>query len=511
MASEAVTYLCPFCGSDISSNDVLFVDESVETLYEDTVRLQFLTNCCKDWMAGQGKEFRGLFFRVTGENVTKRDQRGFPIELSVLRSEGLTPTEINGDPPLPGEMKPEDTGFKRKISTRVCPKCHCRLPQNFGIIPTIYVTMMGGRAAGKTAYLLSLVHRLNAQLSSLNLGTTMLLEESKNYYEFQNDYYQKHKGVTMPTPKDELLFPFIFEYSNLNSATPKSCFVAIYDLAGEGVTSTDYLLNHRGVQIAKTVLLMLDPNQLNGGMYASQLQIAKQTTGDTPTDGTAVHDTYNEWISDFLTQSVLSNRAHGILTNVNHVVAVTTKIDQPMMCKPDLFGGHCVLTEDIGQAHRERLNMQVIQEISSFLQRFFQSEGHGIDIVNTISTVFSTGKKLRVDLLAVSTWTRKMASSKPIEFSNEYQEFAPKHRVAEPFLVILARAGMIASEGIVELSDEAKEIQQQIDALKRELEILRTRLKRGGLFTGRTQRKINDLENRIDRLEDKKAEILKND
>lgn len=502
-------YICPYCGGLITAESVLFVDEDVEATYEDSIRHQFLSRCCKSWPFYDDTRFRGLYFQATPDRVMKRDKNDFPIMLRVLPSEGQTPSELLGQPRMDEEnKKPLNNGFTRLINTRVCPNCHCRLPSNFGIIPTIYVTMLGGRAAGKTAYLISLVHRLASQLTTLNLGSARLLNESETYYNYLNENYQKTQGVGLATPKEELLFPFIFEYSYLNGSEPKRCFVAIYDIAGEGTDNPNYLLNHHGIKVASTVLLMLDPNQLNGGLYGSEMTNL-QSGGAMPamSMGGDAHDTCKTDVGAFLSNSVLSNRDFGILSNVKHVIAVTTKIDQPMTCKKELFGGQCILREDIGVVHKGRLDQEALRRVRDDLQIFYRREGHGIDIIDTIKAVFnSEGNAVQsVDLLAVSTWTRDKSSSE-LRFENKYEETGAKHRIVEPFLLILARAGMIPVGKVEEVveSDDVKRMREEMSRNKKEITQLEAEIRSGNLRPREIRRKQKD----IDRLQNAN-EVLK--
>ena len=445
-------YICPYCGAKINAENVLFVDESAASSYRDDVRYNFLRSCCRDWPFdiienGQVK-FTGLYFRVDSDVEVGRGSDEFPVTLSINPAKGLTATELTGAPALADETKPLDTGALFTISTRACPTCHCRLPLRFGEIPTIYVTMLGGRAAGKTAYLISLVHQLKTQLTYLNLGTAELLQESEIYYKYHNRYYQTHQGVTMATPTSERLFPFVFRYTYFNGiggGSIKQCFIAIYDIAGEGTGNADYMLNHNGIKMADTVLLMLDPNQINGGQYfARQNQNVLPQDTIHNIDTAESHDYYDEDISTFLNKAVITNRSVGILRKVQHVIAVTTKVDQPMMEKKELFGGNCILKNDIGESHRNAIDISTLWNVQRDLTMFYSREAR-IDLATIVKNAFScaTSPRLTVALLAVSTYSRQKTADNVIHFVNDFTETGSKHRIIEPFLLILAYAGMI--------------------------------------------------------------------
>ncbi len=445
MAAHA--FICPYCGKKIDENNVLFVSDDYPENYLDTVRFNFLTKCSSQWPFENGDRFKGLYFRPIPENTLYEAEKHVPVITYARLSSGLTPREL-ADPDLlnaTGEQKPEPNDDPIPISNRACPYCHCRLPRNYGLYDTMFVSMMGGRAAGKTAFLLAMIQQLETQLPARGLGSAELHAESKIFYNLQNDYYQSHQGVTLPTPKKERLFPFVFEYTYFNNTTTKTCFIVIYDIAGEGMEMPDYLLNHMGIKQAKTVLLMLDPNMLNNGGYDATIKSMQSNPGgdekDLSMEPTAEnHDFYDSPLQAFLSKAVVSNRNLGVLSDVRNVIAITTKMDQPMMVEPDRFGGACILKEDLGTAHQNALDVEVLNTVHRDISAFY--ERHNIQLVDSVKSAFtgSRGEAVRVMAMAVSTYTRVPGNG--LRFANAYQETAPKHRIVEPFLALLYLAGV---------------------------------------------------------------------
>lgn len=450
MAAHA--FICPYCGKKIDETNILFVYDGYPSLYTDTVRYNFLTKCSSQWPFDNGDRFKGLYFHPVPENTRYEDSKHVPVVTYARLSSGLTPREL-ADPDMlnaTGEEKPEPNDDPIPISNRACPHCHCRLPNNYGVYDTMFVSMMGGRAAGKTAFLLAMIHQLSTQLPSRGLGSAQLHAESQIFYNMQNDYYQANHGTTLPTPKDERLFPFVFEYTYFNNTTTKNCFIVIYDIAGEGMSQPDYLLGHLGIKQAKTVLLMLDPNMLTAGGYDAAIHhIMKGNMAPIPgaenqSDAVAAaesHDFYDSPLTAFLAQAVVANRSLGVLSDVRNVIAVTTKMDQPLMVEPERFGGNCILKEDLGNAHQGKLDLAVINQVHRDANAFY--ERFNIPLVDAVRSAFSGSQKeqVKVIALAVSTYTR--VPGKTLQFSNSYQEAAPKHRIIEPFLILLHLAGMI--------------------------------------------------------------------
>ena len=448
--------ICPYCGEEVTKDNVLFADGNfTSNKFEDTVRHDFLQQCCNSWPFKNGNKFSELYFKPTSENIRRTYKAGenkedFPQILHVKGSEALTPSQLKGKSIAQEKealRQAEIDDEERDIALRVCPRCHCQLPMNFGLYPNINITMLGGRAAGKTAFLISMIHQLSSQLSMHNLGTVQLEAESKIYYDLQNETYKQEGGLTEATSLDERLFPFVFQYTK--EGGEGSCFINFYDLAGEGVETahTNYMLNHLGIQQADAVMLMIDPNQLNNGMYYSSFQ-RRQENHDPNTgsgEGEAEqHDYYSSPISEFLTKAVTNKRTLGLLQNVRHVIAVMTKIDQPLMSEPKSFAGNCILKEDLGKAHMGALDTPVVAEVGKDVETFY-ARVKGVNTKSLKELIRSHfGSEASVDILAVSTWTRDHGmDGSEVKFQNSFDESASKHRIIEPFLVLLARYQMI--------------------------------------------------------------------
>ena len=463
-------YHCPICGLEIMPDQVLFVDKSSDKRYLDVRRYNDLVGRFKEFPLEDMRNFQGLYYHATMDNTCTLDANEFPTVVEVKVSDGLTPLELELErlpedreelpDVLPIEEKPTPSKAPIKLGDRACPHCHCSLPKKFGMLPTICVTMLGGRAAGKTAYLIALLQQLQTQLSQFNLGTVSLLPESEAFMQLQINYYVEHGGITMPTPT-ERLFPLVMEYNYNNGEETHACYFALYDIAGEAVqnrenrANTRYLLNHPGIQDAQVVLLVLDPNQLNNGAFkAMENRKQQQAAGEDtlvqpygkPTDEQHdPHDFYGTSIPVFLNNAITANRDLGILSNVRHVITLVTKIDQPLMFEPSLFDTpNVMIKNDIGNLHNKRVNEVVLRRVESDLLLYF---GHKLnrDLKKVIACAFAkpSGESPNVNLLAVSTYTLNRSPDNLISFQNDFHETARKHRIIEPFLALLAISNMV--------------------------------------------------------------------
>ena len=481
---------CPYCGKDISADQLLFVKDTGE-LFRDDVRYSFLNRCCSHWHFEYDNQheavFQGEYFRPSAQDtekcsVTLRDEDGFPRMIRISRDlHGMMPVELtqaaqqgatesnqdtasssasmqkNDEPDSTGDFNnssrrpasPKQQQQQRasgksaspvsgeefsRLTSRACPHCHSRLPDQFGQMNTVNVAMLGGRAAGKTAYLISLVHQLNTQLGARKLGVATLLDASQQYYELQNDFYQEQHGNPMATPKDERLFPFVFEYHN--SIDPsKSCFVAIYDVAGEGMKDMNYMANHAGFQQADIAMMMLDTNMLNNGMYSTQ---ASRMAADAPEAGNADHDCFSDSLDQFLTQSIANIKSYNLMGRLKHVIAVTTKIDYPLMADPKKFTGNSELKYNMERngvlEHMGAFDWTVQAALEKSIRQFYNNpvDGRSYNILEMISQALGMQRSgtapANVHLMAVSTWTRVDNDNGEIIFENKYTPDGPKHR-----------------------------------------------------------------------------------
>jgi len=477
---------CPYCSYPITSENVLFQYNNRKMPYRDKRRYAFYNLCSKSWPLPSDK-FEGLYFFACDaeDDQIVCDSNGFPQSITVKPCNGKTPFELeemeipgapltdfisqysggdsraaesvgiasepapvsvfgtqsmSGTPEQQNESNQmEDDGTIVTLATRFCPNCHNELHQRFGQIETINVTLLGGPSAGKTAYLLSLVHQLSVQLAVRGLGTAQLLKASHQYYSYLNQSF-KQMLTTQSTVRDEKLFPFIFYYRN---EWNKECFVKFSDIAGETTSEADSLLNHNGTMEASTLLMILDPNQLNGGMFTFT-----QNPGNEHYSTSSSVESFNEDIPSYITKSIAVNLDLGAFKNVSKVIAVFSKMDMVLTSRKEMFGAgrtdvDCVVRYDLGNAHRGALDEAVINRVGRDLDRFINTEMgmRNFNLRAYLRSLFPANRSISVLHLGVST--HPLVNAKDIEFRNYCHENAPKHRIIEPFLCILAQNGMI--------------------------------------------------------------------
>lgn len=488
---------CPFCNYPIEPENVLFKYMTESTTYRDMRRYSFYRLCTQNWQTEE--RFDGLYFLASDDlqDSSAEDKKSLPTSIRVKLCDGKTPTELEAME-LPGEplsqfetqynnktmnqnapsasepagstftqygnassaadtskpagdassveFKPKDDGSITVLGMRACPNCHNELHPKFGQIPTIKVSLLGGPSAGKTAFMLALTHQLDNQLVSHGLGTASLLKASQLYYELLNTSYQDLKA-TIATTKDERLFPFVFHYSNDNNNGAKECFVIFYDIAGESTTTTNALLNHRGTMEASTLLLLLDPNQLNAGYFYNSTAASQNGTTAATQDGKEGDSTqfYKVPIESFIQKSIADNKDLGAFRNIKSVITVFSKMDQVLQANRDHYDAGrmdttCKIRFDLGEDHMNALDVGVIREITNEMEAVISSAlNRKYSLRGLLKQKFPNADVSTI--LGVSTYS--LSDSKEITFENRCEETAPKHRIIEPFLCILGQNGMI--------------------------------------------------------------------
>lgn len=481
---------CPFCGFEITAENILF--KYVETpQYEDERKYSYLRLCDTSWNASREKMYEGVYFHMEDaeENGVIQDRvSGLPKALRVNPANGKTPRMLQEEDekyklknymrsfrnkqqatkstrstakPIGGaasfmsgfglstgsaagknvqdevtEELPYDDGTIVSVGTRVCPNCHIELHQKFGTIETINVALMGGPGSGKTAYLVALAQQINIQLTARNQGTAVLLPSSQSYFDYLYSSCSTD-GTTRATNKGQRLFPFVYYYTNNHQ---KECFICFYDIAGEDTTNVDQLLNHRGINDASVLLIMLDPNQLCDGTYFTAMN---EMNGVTEPDEN-VNTSFKEPITTYLTKSIAANIDMNILQNTRLVISVMTKMDMPLHVDRELFAGDCIIKTDIGNAHREKLDLNVINSVQNELDRFLQKRmGLRTSFNRCVAGLFPPDRRDKMNFYLLGVSTQSLTDPGTLTFKNDWSDNAPKHRILEPTLLMLGWFGLI--------------------------------------------------------------------
>lgn len=438
-------YVCPYCGKAISQEDVLFW-ETVKTQYTDNIRGDFLKR--HGVRVAAGNRFPRMYYRAAPEKITRVDENGFPTMIEDHLGNAIAPEELSRNNSGLEDAFDDDfdaEGFESDmerrterrdrelhlIPKRACPFCHCELPQQFGMLKTYHVAMFGGRAAGKTAYLVNLFQQLKTQLSSNDLGTADLAAESSAFLQPMIDDYER-EGTTHPTPADGGLMPIVCHYKNKGN----EAFITFYDIAGEGTGDPAYMANHKGIANCETLMLMIDPNMFVSGAFYDEWNANHFKGVDRYNDA---GDCCKEPLDSFLYQAGELCKEYS--DGIKNVVCVITKIDMMLEKDSKFFGsGDIELLNDVGEKHREAVNLGILKRVNDDLNVYLERQ-HKIRLKEKLTYIF--GEETRINLLGVSTSTRDRESGQKIRFEPRSSAIDPKHRIIEPFLVVLMYFGLV--------------------------------------------------------------------
>ena len=445
---EGNRYVCPYCGSEVSKEDVLFW-EQVKTMYTDNVRGDYLKK--HGVRVAAGNKFPRVYYRVQpeGANVVRVDENEFPTMIRDHLGNSILPEDLaraarskksdsfdddfDSDDYDDEDSRDDNSSQElHNIPKRACPKCHCELPQQFGTIPTYHVAMFGGRAAGKTAYLVNLFQQLKTQLGANDLGSVELATESANFLQPMIDDYERD-GTTRPTPADGGLLPILCHYKNRDH----EAFITFYDIAGEGTGDAAYMANHIGIANCESLMLVIDPNMFVGGAFYGEWT-ANHMEGD---------DRYNDYgdcckepVDSFLYQA--GDLCKEYSDRIKYIICVITKIDMMLEAQKKFFSaGDIELTTDVKDKHHGAVSLPVLTRIKEELNRYFITE-HQVRLEDKVRYTF--GKDVKINILGVSTSTR--TNDREIRFEPRSAAIESKHRIIEPFLVVLMYFGLVPAK-----------------------------------------------------------------
>ncbi|MBE5779808.1 MAG: hypothetical protein E7331_10835 [Clostridiales bacterium] len=511
-----MNYDCLYCGKSIAPEEILFFNETTQ-LFEDSVRFDFLEKhgMYVDVQTVENKYGR-LYYHVSDENISRRDINGFPTLISARPCDGLTPDELfvqkdsidansQMETVVTQEEKPEEPAVEEfvfggqssfgmfggaqesqpessspfqqvnseqtqkpadtelcKISSRACPHCHCELPLDFGLIPSYFIQLLGGRACGKTAFLTCLHQQLDKQLQGNDLGSVCLEKESNAYLQPKIQYYEE-TGTPRPTPLNESIFPLVYHFTTSGSNTRKKAFIVIHDIAGEGmVGKMDYLLSLKGMERSTNFLYLFDSNQLTRGGYHSAVSIMENETNSNGHDFCA---------EDLFSQIVSVGASVQFITDdkgCDNLVAVMTKLDLPLRVEKAMFEhGKMEIMNDIGKSHYGQINRDVLDRVRNEIALFVDAKAHAPYGTNRLLRELAAAFQCSHDnifLSGISTYTRSVEEQNQnrfnkFDFRNQYNSEGSKHRIIEPFLLLLWRFGLLPArkDGIDSYCGETEE------------------------------------------------------
>lgn len=267
------TMRCPFCGNEFMIKDLVFAISSdsaeveIDHIYRDFMEEQFLPT-------GKNLNRRLLFMHQWDEsNVRAKDVGGIPLivegEFFMPEKKSLSSFDLGFDDPLDdassfgfSEPSQKAPSKKKSITTesvyRLCPQCHCELPDGLGSYREIVIGMYGGTRSGKTTYMSVAATYMCDHMGSMGLGDTAVIEESRVALRELYNASVSAQGAP-PTQKGKRCFPIgLFVTPSNNDYKP--FFLFFQDIPGEAAVVGDDTLVHHPFTQANAFLGIVDIN-----------------------------------------------------------------------------------------------------------------------------------------------------------------------------------------------------------------------------------------------------------
>ncbi len=316
----------------------------------------------------------------------------------------------------------------KPLISKICPKCGFELP--FGIESTqnYPISIIGAKECGKSNYVAVLIDQLKNNIgrsfdcSVMACGDSTLNRYQKEFY----DPIYKHKtcaGATDAGDVEPLIYSLLFRRKHMFSSRKFNDAVSLtfFDTAGENLTSIASMQTHNAYLYSSSgIILLLDPLQLP---YVRDRLDSKIRLPEENTDVNTILARTVEVIRRGLGLTDISKKIDiPIAISFTKIDAVDSLLD-PMSClKNDS-------THVKNGFFDERDFNDSNEEMQSLVEKWL-----GVELYQNVSMQFNDFAFFGLSALG----------SNP-DIDNKIPRFRP-FRVADPFLWLLAKKGIITSK-----------------------------------------------------------------
>ena len=283
MKRKNTAYTCLFCNRTFKATEVLFADEisNSRNVAPDAVQTVFFT---RDFVRGPRTVPTQLWHRW---NTLKPDKCVFEDEeipkiIEVRRADGKLPnaplnkraSAVDRSRTIAEEMlmqdgdarpadaaqeqdsllamvleafEPDDT---KRLDKRICPHCHCIVPEGIGSLPVYRIAMLGGKASGKTTYMLlaanQIVQRGSRQSilgDELELAGGSLIGESALFFDEMFELSRVGKLPSTEMTEHKSVFPLVMRIEPYDDMI-SPFFLILQDLSGRGYEQRQFHDQH---------------------------------------------------------------------------------------------------------------------------------------------------------------------------------------------------------------------------------------------------------------------------
>lgn len=297
-----VEYECLFCGGRFTAEQVLFADE-IENAKEaapDPVLSRFFDGFIRAPQKAPTQLIHS-WNELPKTSLTIRKGEVIPASIRVRRKGGVLPTVDEPEQQVSGNDTDQAMGALSRLSRgvnaaetpvqlgqpnlqatvrqfimadhvatltkRICPHCHCTVPDGIGQSPVYRIAMLGGSASGKTTYMILAAsqmvrHEGNTLNNLLQMAEGWLVGESNPYFKELYAAYMEDRleGTQKDTATYRPVFPMVLKIKPRDGYKP--FFLVIQDFPGEGMQDLNFLANSTGILRAHGAILLVDPAQM---------------------------------------------------------------------------------------------------------------------------------------------------------------------------------------------------------------------------------------------------------
>ena len=390
-----------------------------------------------------------IFYRVKPKNEIAEDdvECGYPVANEKSPDGELIPLTI--------EVPSRDPNRSR-VTTRVCPHCHCRIPNGYFEVPEsqhLTIALAGCSSSGKTQFMVAALRDWSQEMRNLQQGeigsNRITVQECSSWYLDKLYVPQYTKKKLAATKMDYPLFPMVVRIENKDS---KKYFVTFLDCAGEYANDahSDYAVNLRSFRDADIIMLMLAPEQF----YGSDTNLEKDN-GELACE----EHNYEQGLENIRIslRAVAPEERH-----LKHLIAVVTKLDT-IMGNSDRVHGNTANANDAMlvsrhdlSIHQNGVRMQAIHQIDQELASMLGAISHQTAEQMKSSIARDIIDEDHVTMLGVSTyrWSDVDAQDVPADSSLSNRRLTNdkpdiiggRHRLIEPLLLSMEELGILAAD-----------------------------------------------------------------
>lgn len=395
---------CPYCMNQIKPGEILFMTDEGEHLDEEFVstaaRYQF--GSARENATGTSHNHTGIIIQPDNKEYAFHvdEKTGYPVYVE---------RQVNGS-------------ATRVYSDRICPKCHCYLPNDIESMDLYNIVVLGNTSCGKTSLLASMLYEMGSDYAALLSPRLGQIRVERDSAPFLQSIINNWKGsVRDSTVMGLNVFPIVFRATSCDNK--RRILVAIHDFAGEGMKDLSYFANQPiSRRKINGIMMVVDVCQLNAFRkrnieYACEIPVT-------------------QIFSD------LNDEAKKTLQQADSVAIVLTKFDALALNQVNDGRAKTKAYTPGLEDHASAVSIQTIKDVSGTVKRILAEDtpANITSIQSTFLKVSTAAEELgELEYFATSSMQIQLHEGENTRYTNVFESSRQLHRVQEPMLYFLAR------------------------------------------------------------------------